>query len=255
MKTQISINNPFGFSRYGFLWQQLSLLEKGRHLDYGAYNGYVIKQLAITQVIDAGVGIDLNKEVVEENKNNLPQNTILQYIEKHSPLPFADEHFDSISILDVIEHVYNQDGILQELRRVLKTGGILVLTAPRKNLFSFLDLGNLKFRFPKLHKWYYEFKHSADDYQSRYLNNSNGLVGDIEKEKMWHQHFSDSELHALLTKNGFSNIQLDGSCLFQRVFSIISFVLPFSTSFMNKLTRLDAKLFSQSNIFSVSQKL
>jgi SAM-dependent methyltransferase len=41
---------------------------------------------------------------------------------------FPDEFFDAIHANQVIEHLYNSDGFLAELRRVLKTGGYAVIS-------------------------------------------------------------------------------------------------------------------------------
>lgn len=254
MKTKLSHNNPFTFNRYGFLWEQLSKNEPGIHLDYGAYNGFVLSMLSKSQVIHRGEGVDLNREIVESSQSSLPENIQLQLITKGKALPFSDKSFDSISILDVIEHVYDQDAILGELYRVLKPGGLLIVTAPKHNILSFLDTGNIKFRFPTLHKWYYQYRYSKMDYTSRYLNNPNGLIGDIEKEKMWHEHFSNDSLETLLIKNGFTDIKFDGSAFLQRALSIVTALLPPLKPLMEKLTSVDAKMFAQSNIFSVSQK-
>ncbi|TCZ74420.1 class I SAM-dependent methyltransferase [Flaviaesturariibacter aridisoli] len=45
-------------------------------------------------------------------------------------LPFADNYFDGIFTTEVVEHIFNLESIVPELRRVLKPGGELLLTCP-----------------------------------------------------------------------------------------------------------------------------
>lgn len=45
-------------------------------------------------------------------------------------LPFPDESFDSVLLTEVIEHVPDIDRTLREISRVLKPGGVLLLTWP-----------------------------------------------------------------------------------------------------------------------------
>jgi SAM-dependent methyltransferase len=45
-------------------------------------------------------------------------------------LPFADAAFDLVISTDVIEHIVNDEAALREMRRVLKSGGRVVLTTP-----------------------------------------------------------------------------------------------------------------------------
>lgn len=45
-------------------------------------------------------------------------------------LPFRSESFDSVVSVETVEHVANPSTFLDELRRVLRPGGLLVLTTP-----------------------------------------------------------------------------------------------------------------------------
>ncbi len=45
-------------------------------------------------------------------------------------LPFDDQTFDVVTLLDVVEHVPNEHGVFAECRRVLKPGGKLLVTVP-----------------------------------------------------------------------------------------------------------------------------
>ena len=47
-----------------------------------------------------------------------------------SELPFADGRFDLVTLLDVIEHVRDDQPLLDEARRVLSSGGLVLVTVP-----------------------------------------------------------------------------------------------------------------------------
>ncbi|MBI3815605.1 MAG: methyltransferase domain-containing protein, partial [Nitrospinae bacterium] len=48
-------------------------------------------------------------------------------------LPFGDESFDTILCTQVIEHIDEPDIFFKEISRVLKKGGMLIMTAPQTN--------------------------------------------------------------------------------------------------------------------------
>jgi ubiquinone/menaquinone biosynthesis C-methylase UbiE len=48
-------------------------------------------------------------------------------------LPIGDQAFDFVSLIDVIEHFEDPTGVLQEVYRVLKPGGVVLITTPNKH--------------------------------------------------------------------------------------------------------------------------
>lgn len=51
-------------------------------------------------------------------------------IAKAEKLPFEKNKFDTVLILDVLEHISNRVGVLKEIKRVLKPGGKVLITGP-----------------------------------------------------------------------------------------------------------------------------
>jgi SAM-dependent methyltransferase len=45
-------------------------------------------------------------------------------------VPFADDRFDLVALLDTVEHIGDELGVFQECLRVLKPGGKLIVTVP-----------------------------------------------------------------------------------------------------------------------------
>jgi methionine biosynthesis protein MetW len=63
-------------------------------------------------------------------------------------LPYEDGAFDCITCLEVIEHVADPLHLLTELRRVLKSGGTLIITTPNIRYFRHVLTLLLRGRFP-----------------------------------------------------------------------------------------------------------
>jgi SAM-dependent methyltransferase len=51
-------------------------------------------------------------------------------IDLRKPLPYADASFDIVLLVEVIEHLENHRIAIGELARILKPGGVLILTTP-----------------------------------------------------------------------------------------------------------------------------
>lgn len=51
-------------------------------------------------------------------------------------LAFSNECFDFVFSMEVIEHVYEYEKYLSEIKRVLKPSGFLILSTPNRDIFS-----------------------------------------------------------------------------------------------------------------------
>lgn len=262
MKTKLSNNNPFkNTMRLGqaFTWELFSeFKDQGKStvvLDYGAYDGRMLDQFVKDRIVSKAISVDLNKDVVEGHKSNLAPGHSLILIYKGESLPFENEAFDCITMIGVLEHVFDQTTLLNELSRVLKKNGIFIVAVPGKHIFSFLDFGNWKFVFPGIHRRYIEWKFGKAYYNKHFVQCVNGLIGDVEVEKKWHQHFSFKELSTLLKNSGFEVYKEDGFGFFFRLLHNIGYFLPFLKNVTYKLMQLDARFFSSAEIFVASKKI
>lgn len=93
-------------------------------LDVGCGTGANLKMLA--QFGDAQ-GVDVSADAVAFCRERGLENVKLGAAES---LPFADNEFDLVTALDVVEHMDDDVAGLREMRRVLRPGGRLLLFVP-----------------------------------------------------------------------------------------------------------------------------
>ncbi len=100
---------------------------KGDLLELGCGEGRGVELLA--PLADSYLALDKIDEVIQSLKEKYPDVAFEQAVFP----PFSglnDNSFDSIVSFQVIEHVKNDEGFLKEIHRVLKPGGVAVLTTP-----------------------------------------------------------------------------------------------------------------------------
>jgi len=253
MHTPVGPDNPYGFSRRGFAWEKVPDGSPA-HLDFGCNDGDFLASLRRKNVARL-VGVDADRDAIDRARKAHPD---IEWLHRAgAPLPYDDRAFASITLLDVIEHIDDQNAVLDELHRVLADDGILIVTVPGQHVFSFLDAGNLKFRFPRLHRWFYCLRHGRRQYERRYVSNPDGLIGDISARKRWHEHFSRDRLATLLAASGFQIVEFDGAGLFYRPLSWLlrfcGWIGPLRRC-LRSLTTLDAQRFASANLFCVARK-
>jgi len=116
------ITHPYFFIRrylYKALKKHATALT-GRLMDFGCGS----KPYRELFNVDEYIGVDFQNE----GHPHINEQIDVFYDGKH--LPFADSYFDSVLCSEVFEHVFNLDEILQEINRVLKEGGNILITCP-----------------------------------------------------------------------------------------------------------------------------
>lgn len=102
-----------------------SIPNNSMHLDVGANTGVIglmLKQLNHCYV--KGV------ELVPELAKKCCLNGIYCKQGEAEKLPYPDNKFDSLTIIEVLEHLYSPKRAIREALRVLKPGGLLVASFP-----------------------------------------------------------------------------------------------------------------------------
>lgn len=113
--------NPFFHARAGLVKAVTRMAPSlhGKLLDVGCGS----KPYRELFAVDAYVGLDIDTESTRAR-------AIADHFYDGYNFPFADQAYDSILCNQVLEHVFNPDEFLGEIRRVLKPGGKLLLTVP-----------------------------------------------------------------------------------------------------------------------------
>jgi len=122
-----------------YLLSDLRFNKAAKFIKYGSkvadlgcgFNGNFLRK--ISNIIKFGIGYD-----VSVNNKDLPKNISLKRIDLNKKTP-KNNYFDQVVALAVLEHVENPDGFLQFAHKLLKRGGIFIITTPHKRSKTLLE--------------------------------------------------------------------------------------------------------------------
>ncbi len=163
--------DPITELRYRQLLKRISNYRPyGRLLEVGCGTGLFLKtaQSAGWEV----TGVDISESAVCWCKENLGLDVTCAELPE---LKFPDESFDVITVLEVIEHVKRPIEYLQDVHRILRKEGILVISTPNFNSLSRIILKEQWSGLNPSHLFY----------------------------------FTPSTIHTVLKKSGFANIEIE----------------------------------------------
>lgn len=232
-------------ARYAWAWRRLAA-RTGRHLDLGIGDGEFTAALHRDTKLGV-IAADPHPDYLRSLRASEPE---LPLVRVGTGLPFATGTLDSVSALDVLEHVSDEAGTLAELHRVLRPGGLLVLSVPSRHAFSGLDPDNAKLAHPRLHRAVYQRRFGQAEYGRRFVDGSNGLRGDMAWDRAEHTNYRAGDLLAALTAAGFVPTARDGAGFYWRLLQVPALLLPTRVArLLDAPQRLDARRFRRANLF------
>lgn len=248
------MKNPFKYNRfyhYYLTWEHLA--DKNQLiLDYGCGEGEFISKLRSKFRFVHGVDVDPEKINLVKEKYPFVKLKKLKVTEK---LPYRDNYFDAICLFHVIEHVDSEVKTIHEIHRVLKKGGTLYLASPYDGMFAWADAANLRYRFPRLHKWFFELVRSKAEYEKRFINKSKiGLYGDCTATRSWHHHYKEAEIRDLLSKK-FKIEKFYKFSLFHPFLLVIQntydYVFGRKSKFLERMIWIDNSIMADENSYNM----
>lgn len=96
-------------------------LARGRVLDIGCADGWA-RNAVSAQCHYIGLDYPLTSRTIYGTRPDVYGDA--------ASLPFQTDAFDTVLLLEVLEHVARPQAVVQEIQRVLKPGGVLVLSVP-----------------------------------------------------------------------------------------------------------------------------
>ncbi len=108
---------------------------KGEVLDIGSADGTFTKIIADYSKTKKVIGIDILENSVKYARKRFKKDKRMRFLvaDAHQ-LPFKDKRFQAVFCLEALEHIYNPQKVLSEIKRVLKPGGYLIILVPTNSL-------------------------------------------------------------------------------------------------------------------------
>src|SRR3989338_5629895 len=115
------------FSEENFNRRALNVLgikkrENTRLLDIACGQGTL---LSLAEKYVKTFGVDISAEAIKKAKRNAPKSVLK--VSAAEKMPFSKEHFDYVTCMGSLEHFFNVDRALKEMRRVMKKDGKAVI--------------------------------------------------------------------------------------------------------------------------------
>ncbi len=104
-------------------------------LDAGCGEGHLLERLTKKNSSHQYHGIDITDIALKRAKERCPSANISKM--DLSDIGFEDETFDVITCSEVLEHIPEYPEVIEELKRILKKDGQLIITFPNEPLWTF----------------------------------------------------------------------------------------------------------------------
>lgn len=134
-------------------------------LDIASGEGYGTNLLS--QHANFVFGVDIDLKTIEEAKQKYISNNINFLEGNTSEIPLEDDSVDVVVSFETIEHHSEHQEMIREIKRVLKKGGILIISTPDKKIYSDERKYSNPYHVKELYNW--EFQNLLTSFFSNVL--------------------------------------------------------------------------------------
>lgn len=99
-----------------------------KYLDIGCADGKITKIIGKIVKAKKVYGVDISPQLVKQANSRGIKAYVVDV--DSSPLPFKSNHFDLVTMFELIEHLFDPDFVLKEVWRTLKTDGYFLISTP-----------------------------------------------------------------------------------------------------------------------------
>lgn len=109
-------------------------VDGGKVLDLGCADGVFTKEILTKTHASKIIGLDVVASSVKWARKHWKKYKEMSFVvgDAHK-LKYKDSEFDAVFALEVLEHVYEPEKVLREIKRVLKPGGYAILLVPSES--------------------------------------------------------------------------------------------------------------------------
>ena len=119
-------------------------------LDIGCAKGLLVEELRKRDV--EAYGLDISEYATGNSEEWIRPYLTVVDVEREQ-IPYDDTFFDLVTAIEILEHIESVENVLKECRRVLKRGGYLYITTPKKGLIELEELDETHINIKPLSQW------------------------------------------------------------------------------------------------------
>jgi ubiquinone/menaquinone biosynthesis C-methylase UbiE len=103
-------------------------------LDLASGEGYGAAFLS--QAARSVVGLEIAPDAVEHARHSFARDNLEYMVGDVRKIPLGDDKFDVVVSFETIEHIYEQEQFVAEVKRVLRPGGLFIVSTPERDVYS-----------------------------------------------------------------------------------------------------------------------
>ena len=120
-------------SRYLMVYHMINLDGK-TVLDIASGSGY--GTYLLSSKASRAYGVDVSQEAIDYSTERYKRNNLTYLVGNCLAIPLETDSVDVLVSFETIEHFDNHQGFMDEIKRVLHPGGVLVISSPNKRLYT-----------------------------------------------------------------------------------------------------------------------